>query len=425
MLDYNLLYLVIKDECLDKLIDKGITEDHFIHKGPEILSYIRDKVSSGRYPSYKEISETFDIYYPEDLDSADFEYYTEEIQKRYVTKLLEPYFKNAKEFLEDKSPLDAIEELRKTFNLRKVLTDKTNKIHSFKQDFDERLEHYQNTKDFEGIYGIESRWPSINEIGGWANGLFYCIVGATSVGKSWVLAAIADNMSRQINKEESILVVSTEMFPTRFSRRLDSVKFKIPFDDMKKGDLSEIEENKWADNLQKIDDGKEEFGDILCAGKKQVKTVADILILVHTYNPKAVLIDGGYRLDVSSGGDWGKQVRIIEDIQDAVLETNIPWIVTSQQGSSQGFKASREGKSHDSSNMRYAKEWIINPDVVISLRQDEDLSLLQRLGVQILKDRDGSGELPEEFFINVDRNKMTYEEIQIEETSEEEGEISY
>lgn len=139
------------------------------------------------------------------------------------------------------------------------------------------------------------------------------------------------------------------------------------------------------------------------------------MFYVEELKPKAVLIDGGYRLDSSKGGDWGGQVMVIEELQEATAKTGIPWLVTTQLGDSSEKGKGRDTKKVNPWNVRYAKEWLINPDVVISLQQDEDLALLDEMELAILKFRDGDG--PRSTF-KIRWNKDTMDYTQLTEEAE-------
>ena len=82
-----------------------------------------------------------------------------------------------------------------------------------------------------------------------------------------------------------------------------------------------------------------------------------------------------------------------------------------------------KGKSFDTAhqnkwNVRYAKEWLIEPDVVATLSQDKDLELANQMQIDFEKNRDGDGE-KKSFKIRWDKFDTNYDEVSKEEEREE------
>lgn len=289
-------------------------------------------------------------------------------------------------------------------------------------------------RDFGYWIGEDVIWDTIKEIVsvGEKNCLdFECsknhnyVSNSFVVHNSWMLSIIADDMTRKIPKDKCILFVTTEMKPIRICRRIDCIKHKIPFSGLRDGILNSDDEKFWYSETEKAMDSVVDYGDIKIVGKKLARTVGDIRMLVKEFEPMAVLVDGGYRLDAKGmGGDWGGQVVVIEQLQEGADDTNVPWLVTSQLGDSSEKGKGKTDRKINPWNVRYAKEWLINPDVVISMQQDEDLALRDEMEIGILKYRDGDGPRVS-FRINWDRRVMNYDEVKESTDSSEKTEVPF
>ena len=222
---------------------------------------------------------------------------------------------------------------------------------------------------------------------------------------SWFLCVLADH-AMMIGKK--VLFITLEMAAPRIERRVDAVHYGLEFKGIRDGELDIFSEDKWRDTV-----GTEVLtGDIITADKKLVRTVADAHSLVTEYKPDLVLIDGGYRFVGSGKSQWEQAVDVINDLQIAAEITDVPWVVTTQYGDAkEGGKKPKKDTVPDlrAWAVRYAKEWVINPDAVLGLAaRGSDRS---ELYVQVLKVRDGAGEHKDVVPIKWDTAKMDFSEI--------------
>jgi hypothetical protein len=398
--------------------------EYFLGKYRDVFNYTMTTIKGGRYPSTTELEKKFGVELRE-CKEPDLFFVCEEMKKRFVTHKIKLKIEDATDKLTTKDPLDAIDILKEISSYRAHLVDLNKDLHSFKRDFIDRIDMYEKMK--ENFNGIESMWPSFNRMlgGGWGNGLFHVIAAFTSVGKSWLLSIIANDMIGRLEADDCIFVISTEMEPKRLARRVDCVKFKIPFVGLRDGNLTEEAEKVWCQGLKDMKDGTDKCADIKFFGNSSIQTVDDILMAIDEHKPKAVIIDGGYRLKSTTGQvGWAAQVEIIDQILAASIKTQIPWVVTTQFGDS---AEKGEGKSKGKINawgMRYAKEWVINPDIVISMRQTPDMSADERMEIGFTKIRDGDG-VSNAFEIHWDKSTANYDEPEEPEYDEIATEVAY
>jgi hypothetical protein len=282
---------------------------------------------------------------------------------------------------------------------------------SFRESGESRIKKYDELKSAGGLMGIPTPWARLNaNIGGWVDGTLNVFTALMNTGKTWA-AIYCANHSFDIGKR--VLFVTLEMDIGRIQRRLDAVRYKIPFGRLRSTDMDEASESEWKRKVIADTSGE---GDIILADKKMVQSVADVTYLVYDYKPDIVYIDGGYRFQARGGGgagEWANTVEIVNDLQIAAEITNIPWIVTTQQGDANetGTRKKRE-KKMIAWGVRYGKEWVINPDNVIGLYADDDLRLTKALEIHQLKTREATGDaMYGEFLISWDLTKMDFTEM--------------
>jgi hypothetical protein len=363
--------------------------------------------TSGEWPTERMVVESTGISFPEDLDPLS--YIADIIRKRSLSRSLETTLRVAVSHIESREPDEA---LRVLADVSRVCKDKarTARIVSHRASADLRIAAYDKVRKSGGFSGLRTPWPTLNKsIQGWVNGTLNVITAMANTGKTWFAVIIAEAALREGKK---VLFVTLEMATPRIQRRIDSLRHKIPFEFLRDA-LMDIElESKWVRLLKEDTSGD---GDILLADKKSVHRVSDVVALVSEYSPDLVIVDGGYRFEGQDRGkgQWESTVSIVNDLQLAAEMTDIPWIVTTQQGdSTETGKEVKTGPKMRMWGIRYGKEWVINPDTVIGLFRDGDSKLLKQAEVHLLKVRDGAGEDSGPFFkIWWDQTTMTYSEI--------------
>ena len=408
----QILQIIIEEQCLEQAEKLGLVRSYIFDEAGKAFEYLCTTIrTSKRYPTLGECTSKFRCAFSQSPSKADLVPLCEAARKRYALKCIGPRLERAASAFE-KGELDGgFEALREALGVQETIGGL--EIHSFKDDAPVRMGMYLERKAG-GVPGLPSLWPSLNSAtgGGWMDGWLHVIVGLSSVGKSWALSIIASCLTELIDPSECILVVTMEMSPERVARRVDCVKFKLPFLGMRDGELEESVEDDWLDKIANLPTSA--AADIKFASRKQVKSVADIVRLCRMYHPRAVLIDGGYRLASSSArGEWVEQVGIIEALQVAARdEYPVPWIVTSQlnPAKEKGKKAGQDWRNMDEYSVRYAREWLIDPDLVIALQQNDDLVMLDQMEWVLFKVRDGSG-TRSAFRTNWKRDTMEYDEV--------------
>lgn len=359
------------------------------------------KIEYSEYPKTYTVEEKFGLSFSNKIEP--FEFISDLYLERQAFQNAENLIKEQVSDFENrdlKSLVQKAEIFVKNYNKKQ-----TKQCISYKDNAELRFEEYLRLKRGEIEDGIDTPWPSLNkQIKKWVNGTINIILGNSEVGKSWSLGIMANYAS--INKHKS-LFVSREMSKFRIEKRLDVLKFKIPFKDLRDAELDFISEERYKNELITYRNSDEE--DIIIAGKQEVRTIDDVIRFVSIYEPKIVLIDGGYLLKSKQANksNWENQENIVKELQEAAEVTNIPWIISSQLWDDDSKVTSKFARRD---KVKYGKEWIIGADVCLSLRQNEDMKHMNVMEIEPLKLRDAYKEA-EKIIINWNTNTMDYTEV--------------
>lgn len=408
------LALAIREDAFGKLVSFGFHPSMLQSSDcTHAWDYCISLKAKGDKPSLEEVSLKFKLGFSipegETVESS-----FRRLRTRSFSFDLKPFIENATSEISRGNPEVALKIILEASKLKgKYAERKAKEILSYKKSFEERILAYTKLKESGGILGAVSRWTTWNkETKGFQDGFFHVIAALTSVGKSWFLMLILEDLLLQKRKP---LVVSTEMAPLRLQFRLDCLRYKLPFVGLRDATLPDDVELDWMRKLyeESIDDG---VSDAIFVGKKEVNSVSEVELLARDLGCTDILIDGGYRLTTSR--EWGDQAKLVQDMQCAAEDSHLPWITTVQLGDSSEKGKSFESKFGNKWNIRYAKEWLIDPDVVALLSQDKDLKLINQMLVQMSKIRDGDGK-PKSFKIHWDSFAMRYDEVSDEEEEKE------
>jgi hypothetical protein len=402
--------------------EHGLTDVDIYSEARVALAWVREYVEkSGKWPTPSMVQENLAIELPEDAD--DLNYVCDLVRKRKLAKFLESKLKEAAELLESRDPDTALVLASKIVS--EAPDRKNSGLLSYRASGPERVAHYEEVRDSPGLVGVATPWPSLNSaVQCFVNGEFIVVTAMQNTGKTWALCVMADHALKLGKK---VLLVSLEMAGDRIQRRLDAIRYKIPFKHIRNATMPEDVEEVWRSRIKEDVDGD---GDILVADKQSVSHVHDVLALVKQHKPDIVFIDGGYRFAPKPQGgrgpasQWAGTVEIVTDLQLAAEVSAVPWVVTTQQGdANETGKAKKKGHKMSAWNVRYGKEWVINPDVVIGLYQDEDMRMVKMMDIGVLKMREATGEDSGEFKIKWDHTRMEFEELARDDDTSEDAPV--
>jgi replicative DNA helicase len=271
-----------------------------------------------------------------------------------------------------------------------ALKPASSKVISFKETAEARTVEYAAMKAGGGPVKIPTPWPTLDkETLGLVDGSLNVVVAPPNTGKSWMCCLLCNHL---LNLGHKVLFVTLEMSARRMLTRLDSLKFKLPFGQLRDATLDAATQAGWEADAKAA---ASLVGDVVVVDKMTARTVFDTYKQVQQHVPRVVMIDGGYRFEGANARvtGWESSSKIVADLQLYAETSNIPWVVTTQYELSKDAPKSK-GTDHPMkmAGVKYAKEWVINPDVVIGMYQDDFDRLTGKMNLIMLKTRDHSGE---------------------------------
>ena len=367
------------------------------------FSFLREH---GKWPTVVAVEENCMIELPDDAE--DITYVSDLVRRRSLGRGLETDLRSAAELLDSRQPDEALRIISEAgLRHRKKLATK-HRVVSYRESGEDRVKTYEDLKTLSGYRGVETPWSNLNNvIQGWVDGTFNVITAMQNTGKTWFLVV---NAIHALGLGKKVAFVTLEMTSNRIAKRLDAVNYQLPFRSLRDGDLDVPTEETWKQQIVRDSSGD---GDILIADKQIVRSVDDATAFVLEHQPDIVFIDGGYRFQTTGKrGAWEQQLEIVRDLQISAEATGIPWIVSTQQGdANETGREKKRGPHMRAWSVRYGKEWVIDPDVVIGLYANEDLRLIKQLEIHCLKMRDNAGDSSGEFNIHWDTQKMNFLQV--------------
>jgi replicative DNA helicase len=366
---------------------KGISNGNF--KDPviqAIYSWILDyHAKHGGMPSASAVDSQFSLTLPTVCEPIDF--ICDEIVNRSTAYALSDVLKAVGTALESKDTAKAVSILSTA--VASLATISKVEVTEFATQAEARIADYKAAAAAGTLAGLPTPWPTLTSVtGGWVAGTLNVALGLANVGKTYFTCICAKSIC---DLGKKALLVSMEMPAGAVLRRLDCMQFKLPLPAMRNGTLDATNLALWETGVKSWVPGG---GEITVVDKQTVSTVADIFRLVQTNKYDAVVIDGAYRLEPTkrSRAVWEGHAEVVNDLQKYAEVSGIPWICTSQLNEiEEDTKKSRRTGSGSPINMygaKYAKEYVINPDVVVGMWATPADRSLQQLHLYILKVRD-------------------------------------
>ena len=373
--------LVKYPKCMDKLITRGIGEDHFEYQAPNektcftralfmlIHKYWQESggslftsyVLESKFQEYKvgektkvklltlwsEIEDT-------DVDENDFHEITSQIKQRYCLRLLsqmlsEGYDELNANGLDDsikviQKKLDQIQEQKNEIGGDKHSFDIAESSSFFESEYDKRLNHPELFKGIEcGISNIDDKTF------GWLPGQIVVFLAPSSGGKSVMLLNSAIHANKKCGKK--VLYMSFEMNSWLCLLRHVSLSYEIPYSQIKGNTLSPDEKKKIIDGLKSAENGPYFEYDVNMEDPTPEYIDSKIRDLIATKGkPDLLVVDYIGNMTVRNPGtaskDWELQSKAIQQLFIMAKRYNIP-IITAQQINRETIRDSRKSKENN------------------------------------------------------------------------------
>lgn len=370
---------VIQQTGVDAEMLKGTDKKLFL----AITSHFRNY---GKMPEWETVLEDVD-FDPETLPKAKepARYYADAIIKLAALNAQREWMHKQAQALKDQDPIAFVEAAKG------VIRDANERFHlgggalvDLTQNGAERLAEYEKLEGIDnGITGIRSPYELLDEVTqGWKPGDLITVVGRTGTGKTWDALLNADAAHQQ---GHHVGFISMEMPVNVIARRRDAIRFKLPYNDFKRGKLDQEAKERWkAGILERSSEGEARW---LVAGNDRIETVDDVEMFVEQTGIKFLVIDGFYLLqDDKARSDWDRVTRVIRRLRKLMLKKLIAGLVTTQ--TTKGDKKN-EKKSVGLDDVAFADTINQESAIVKVLQQNPDQKSRGEMEHRVRKNREG------------------------------------
>lgn len=216
---------------------------------------------------------------------------------------------------------------------------------------DDLVDEYERIRDKEGLSGIPWPWPTLNdETDGIQDREMVIFYGRPKSMKTWMLLNIAayayDFASRKV------LIYTREMHPKIIRRRLMAILIEAPYKAYRDGKLHEFEiapgytlQDKFydvartfkEDEVTCLNETGHHKGIIITGDHEKSRYSGGVMGLrekIEKYKPDLVCVDGIYLMKDDQTGirtvKWQNISNITKDLHLAAMETNLPFVGTTQ-----------------------------------------------------------------------------------------------
>lgn len=406
-LDKRFLARVISDEDgYQKTVEKGILSEHLIGEGQKVFKFISEYFREyGETPSKDTILEDTGIDIGEGKEGDNITYLCDKISRRCRFNILKKGARRLVESIERKDIEGALEVISESLGDLDIGSERGLLDIVSSEALEMRLEEYQRVKNLEdGIDGLRTGWTSLDKrVLGIHSGDLITVVARTGVGKSFVLLKWMMEFWRVGAK---VLFISTEMTTLSLCRRWDAIYSGIPYPDLRRGELSNVQE---AVFIEKLLEQENSDNPVWLLGNGRASSVDEIGVLISQLKPDIVIVDGIYKLKAKTrygkGGLTEKLNEVFGDLKQMALAREIPIVVSTQFNR----QVSSNGGSNDLLHIAQSDKISWDSDIVIALYKNDDLERLNQLEIRCLKMREGD---PGTFKVSFDVMNLTLDEIE-------------
>lgn len=399
-MDFSLGYLTrLVDEDKFKLGSRSIDARHLSDDHIAVHNYISSHYRQYKQcPSREAVLKAFPGFefgnYKEPL-----EFFIEALQDQYDKRVLDEGLQEVAEiYIKDTKGAKVL--------LRELLQelDKSSKSH---QDLDaansalERIAWYEDRKANPGVYGIPSGWPTLDgQTLGWQPGEFAVLVGEKWMGKSWIMIWLAYKAALD---GEKVLFITKEMTQEQVQRRFDAVWASVRFEGLRKGELTDIEEERFKEKLKELAESNIFFR----VARQGVYTIDDIQMKAVETDATIIFGDSIYLFNPSgkaqNNGEPARRMAVSQRCKEVAQELQVPFIVSVQAGRSK----TKKPQEPDIDNIEWSNAFSQDADTVFYLERTPLDREVDRAHMWLLKCRDGN---LADFYIGQDFNTMIFNE---------------
>jgi hypothetical protein len=385
-IEVGLISKIEKKEDYLLVINERITKDFF-----EDHSTVFHAISS-HYSKYKTVPEretlqktfpNFQFYEGEEP----LQYFVDKIKEQYKRKLYNSTLPKVAELL----PKDVheAEKILQNLLISSKTAVKTGNIVDGSR-IETRIEAYEKREQGLGVDGYSTSWQYLDDLTcGYHPGELIVLMGRAKLGKSWLLVWKMHHIWAEHNVP--CVYITKEMGPVAIHWRFDAIHCRLPYDSLRKGQLTLDQKKYYYKKLEEIKEKKNsgEWAEYFVKGFDLTdgsSGVSSFIPAVEQYlsNGGVLFVDGMYLIPDDRGEkDWRGIVNVATDLKILAQTYNIPVIVTTQQ--------SMEDKSDipQLENAAYGKYIVQYADLIIAGGRSAIEREASRGNIYVLGHREG------------------------------------
>lgn len=275
-------------------------------------------------------------------------------------------------FVSDIDPEDMQENLDEyikklqTLSINVAEHDRASTDHEYSASFESRLQTYNDRKTNLDKVTFTTGVSKMDEYlgGGFVSPQLVVVAGDPKMGKTWFLCnLIAANY--KVGKVP--LLITPEMDHEEISFRLDSLRFELPFEQLRMGKLNKMQEARWRKRAQ---------ADmlplhIIDTTEDSDFTPSKVLAKIELYRPDFVVIDSAYYMradgtDLKREENYQDRMRLVKQLKSICKGKRIPIVCVVQMRAEQE-KSKDQGESA-LRNVYGGDHWAQGCDILLRLR---------------------------------------------------------
>lgn len=252
MVEVQLICKVLQDKSLSKLLDNGISVEHFIQYKDE-FQFIFDHHTKFSLVPDKEtfLDKFFEFDYIQVNESYD--YMVDKLKEQYLFTKLTPFVHELAKIAE-KDSREAVEFIQGNIG-NFLLKDPSTQTYDLARNANEREVEYRRRLDTKGLLGVTTGIEQLDKIThGWVNNDFVIITGRLGEGKTWVLLFF---LVAAWKSGKRVLLYSGEMDRIIMGFRFDTLNEHFSNDGLMEGN-EELGEKTSADYFKYLSELSED-----------------------------------------------------------------------------------------------------------------------------------------------------------------------
>jgi replicative DNA helicase len=404
-----LLSRTLQDQNLTPLLDGNILPERMPTSDDGlVLRFMLDFYREhSAVPSPSLVSQRFPEYiFPYAPDPASF--YAGEVKKLWVRSEGQDVVLKQMKLLgaTNVDPFDVIGYLRSAFS-QLMGARGTHRDKRVEENVLDRWARYVERKSKVGLLGIPTPWDTLNDLTqGLLPEMYFGYGGRPGTGKTWAMLLFAIVAWLEGYR---VLFVNKELSDELMERRFDAILYRLPYEQFRKGMLTEGEEARYREGLANFDARK---GFMWLHG---ANTVSAIEAKVDDFAPELVIVDGAYLLlpereqRFTSGRE--RNEHISRNLKDLSQRRKLPLGISVQlnRGAELKARTSKNGVAEIGQGDVFGSDaYMQDVDVFVALEQTEDMRLDRRMKHVVLKSREAGKET---FLSQWDFDEMCFDGI--------------